>query len=182
VTIWSMFMDGLLIRLHIQVVCRDLWALHLTLLPSPPPAEPYFHAQEVGGAKQGSSATRKSQGDVNTPRESGDEEDKDGGNGSSSSDNESREEEEDQELAALLRENSESSSSSDSEDGEGEITKGNVRKHKPPGKRKKKQSGTQEVLASTVAVLMLACWTMRIPVIYMDFVRSADVCVLSWML
>lgn len=34
---------------HQQVVCRDIWALHLSLIPEPPPAEPYLHMQERRG-------------------------------------------------------------------------------------------------------------------------------------
>ena len=30
----------------VQIICRDTWALHLSLLSSPPPPEPYFHAEE----------------------------------------------------------------------------------------------------------------------------------------
>ena len=49
-----------------KMICRDIWALHLSLLPTPPSAEPYFHSQGVtdpttkaegsqGGVKQSAS-------------------------------------------------------------------------------------------------------------------------------
>ena len=38
----------------IQAICRDLWALHLSLLPTPPSPEPYIHAQELRGEATGS--------------------------------------------------------------------------------------------------------------------------------
>jgi RNA polymerase I-specific transcription initiation factor RRN7 len=151
----------------VQIICRDLWALHLSLIPSPPPAEPYFHAQEV--SKEGRDSIEERTEDLSASRDSGHEEDmgSDPSEDESSSTEDKIEDEEDRELAALLRENSESSSSSE----EGEGDKSTIPKPKPPAQRNQKTSGPQEVLASTVAVLMLACWTMRIPVIYLDFVR-----------
>jgi len=60
-----------------------------------------------------------------------------------------------------MRENSELSSSSDE----------NERQEKPLRKRKAKGKPVQEGAVSTIAVLALGCWTLRIPVMYRDFAR-----------
>ena len=88
-------------------------------------------------------------------------------------DGEEDREEDDPELAALLQMNSDMSSSSDAEDErEGEL-KGQEQgewKTKVKGKSKKGRYA-YEMPASTIAVLIVACWTLRIPVMYRDFTR-----------
>lgn len=103
-------------------------------------------------------------------------------------DNEAEEDEEDEELAALLQENSEessSSSSSSSEDESGTETgqkpklkntkkgkeKDDTGDKKQKGKKKNKGRHVYESPASTLAVLITACWTLRIPVLARDFIR-----------
>ena len=68
------------------------------------------------------------------------------------------------ELEALLRENSDISDSSDEED-DNLVSAGN---EKP---RKSKGRFVYESPVSTVAVLVVGCWTLRIPVMYRDFSR-----------
>jgi len=60
-----------------------------------------------------------------------------------------------------MRENSELSSSSDETE----------RQDKPLRKGKTKGRPVQEGAVSTIAVLVLGCWTLRIPVMYRDFAR-----------
>ncbi|KAF7793654.1 hypothetical protein EIP86_004769 [Pleurotus ostreatoroseus] len=167
-----------------EVICRDIWALHLSLLPNPPPAEPYLYACEQAGGKnrQSDPSQRlKDDGDVAEQQQgSSDEEaDKDkqesdnSGSSSSSSneddDEDDEEEEEDPELERLLRENSETPSSSEDED---------QPRPKPPQDTKKRKSRdvhrSYDAPAGNISVLMLACWTLRLPVMYMDFVRLIE--------
>ena len=114
-----------------QTVCRDLWALHLSLLPDPPPAEPYLHAQENVESDRGDAEDMEEQPPSSLPSEgfssrldsdqeagSGDESDrKEEGKQALNND---EEEEEDSELEALMRENSDLSSSSDEDETQGE--------------------------------------------------------------
>jgi len=68
------------------------------------------------------------------------------------------------ELDALMQENSDISESSD-EEGEKLMAAG----HKKPSKSKGRFA--YESPASTIAVLVVGCWTLRIPVMYRDFSR-----------
>ena len=52
-----------------QTVCRDLWALHLSLLPDPLPAEPYLHAQENIGTDRGDAEDTEEQPPSSLPSE-----------------------------------------------------------------------------------------------------------------
>lgn len=74
----------------------------------------------------------------------------------------------DPDIAELLRINSESSSSGDEdyEDDEGKEPA------KPPIKRDRHVKCERPI--STVVVLVLACWTMRVPVVYADFARCVS--------
>lgn len=140
-------------------MCRDIWALHLSLLPNPPPAEPYFHTQGTEGV-EGTGAKRGAGDDGGQGHEQK--------AGDSGSDGEG--DQKDQELELLMREaEASSSSSSDDDHGEG----GAAAKPMHPAKKgpSKRYSSRREHVASTISVLVLACWTMRIPVIYKDFIR-----------
>ena len=170
----------------LQVICRDLWALNLALLPDPPPAEPYHHAQE---SLSGRADVVKSQkikeesqddqyaSDLGDDGSGGSGEDEANGSQDEHMENrkekgylspdEDQDEDEDPELEALMRENSDVSElSDDNEEGEKLLVPNTA-------KKKKLNNGKSpyESLASTIAVLMLACWTMRIPVMYQDFTR-----------
>ena len=96
----------------------------------------------------------------------------DDGESTTDDENGSQTTEDDPELAAMLRENSIASSSSEDEDegegGAGSADKPNSqpRKHRGPGSRRK-----YEAPPSTIAVLALACWILRVPAMYLDFIR-----------
>ena len=191
------------ISIH-QAICRDLWSLHLSLLPTPPSPEPYIHAQELRGEATGSvgdvsailsqshrpkaskpdldpdtstSTTKQPDGvdaDASPRREQSDSEDSSLSDDDNDSGNENRRPspEDDPELAAMLLENSIASSSSEDEDegegGAGSADKPNSqpRKHRGPGSRRK-----YEAPPSTIAVLALACWILRVPAMYLDLIR-----------
>ena len=84
--------------------------------------------------------------------------------GSDSDDDEGKRPEEDTLLADLLKEASESESSED------EKSQATPRKTKSA----RKPRNTYELPAGNIAVLMMACWTMRLPVMYKDFIRYVD--------
>ncbi|KII95103.1 hypothetical protein PLICRDRAFT_202168 [Plicaturopsis crispa FD-325 SS-3] len=161
-----------------EIVCRDTWALHLSLLPNPPPAEPYFHQKESGGdsrSPEKDSAPHMTQTKFSTPEraENPAENEKDGSSSSNSSSSSSSssedEDEEDPEFARLLQENSDSGTSSD------EGAPGDSKPIPPVGRSKKKGRRSEyESPASNLAVLMFSSWTMRIPVTYMDFQRIIE--------
>ncbi|KAL1694517.1 hypothetical protein GGG16DRAFT_47033 [Schizophyllum commune] len=162
-----------------EAICRDLWALHLSLLPTPPSPEPYIHAQELRGETSGpagdlgANLSQSHRPEASNPNLDPDTsistiKQPDGVD----ADANPRREQNDPELAAMLRENSIASSSSEDED-EGEGGAGSAdnpnaqpRKHRGPGSRRK-----YEAPPSTVAVLALACWILRVPAMYLDFVR-----------
>ncbi|KAF9569285.1 hypothetical protein CPC08DRAFT_623499 [Agrocybe pediades] len=149
-----------------EVICRDLWALNLALLPDPPPAEPYHHAQEsLMGEEQDSQNVSDTDEDEDVKSVAdGDEQKLD----DVTPEEEEEEEEEDPELEALMRENSDISDSSD--EGEDDEARTSV----PKKKHFSKGKSPYESLASTIAVLVVACWTMRIPVMYQDFARIIE--------
>ncbi|KAJ7590937.1 hypothetical protein C8J56DRAFT_1163014 [Mycena floridula] len=124
-----------------ELVCRDIWALHLSMLSIPPPAEPYYHSRGDEAAK--------------------DPEGEDGTN---------VDDDEDEDLAQLLKENSDISSSSSSEDEQD----GNATVPSIPIERKKRGTHRYERPASMIAVLTLACWSLRIPAMYRDFTRIIE--------
>jgi len=121
----------------LQIVCRDVWALHLTLLPSPPPPEPFLYAQDTGGSRHEQQKDPEENSEVSESSTTSSESEKD-------SESESLPEADDDSPTSLPI---------------------------PTVKRRNKRTSPYEVLASTVAVLVLACWIMRIPIIYMDFIR-----------
>ncbi|KAH8105869.1 hypothetical protein BXZ70DRAFT_398730 [Cristinia sonorae] len=158
-----------------EIVCRDIWALHLSLLPSPPSPEPYFFRHDMAGEPP-RSAGGNSGGTTHTIPEEGQEaEDKE--DGKSSSDLSTDSEDEYARMADLEREVSESpTSSSDEEEGETN-DQAESRKKAPttaPRPRNQRTYNTYDSPLSTIAVLMLSCWTLRIPVTYMDFIRAIE--------
>ncbi|TDL29574.1 hypothetical protein BD410DRAFT_710126 [Rickenella mellea] len=143
-----------------KVVCRDTWALHLSLLDSPPPAEPYFQAEEGNRANDADKQTTE------------DDRDKDV-SGTSSSDGD-KDEVDDPEMGALLMENSETEGSDDDGTAESPLKKPIF--DNPATKRRKGDSP-----AGNVAVLVLACWTLRLPVVYTDFIRLIEAYTLPYL-
>jgi RNA polymerase I-specific transcription initiation factor RRN7 len=142
-----------------QIVCRDIWALHLSTLPWEISPEPLLHKQD-GESNQPPSIKRSSKREPARPEELGDA--KDEGSDSESIDSSSSEEEEDPELDALLEQLSASS-----EDGEPDPSSAPIEPIHPI----RKQRGVYELPANNIAVLILACWTLRIPVIFRDFTK-----------
>jgi RNA polymerase I-specific transcription initiation factor RRN7 len=154
-----------------QTICRDIWTIHLSLLPNPPPAEPYFHLQETQCETQTNiqKATIPNSKRTQTLPDEGKTSREEDEHGSSESSSEDEEDEEDPEMAQLLRENSASGSSDD--DG---VVDPALKRSENSTRRawKKGLLSRYDSPASNVAVLMLACWTMRIPVICADFRKS----------
>lgn len=144
-----------------QIVCRDIWALHLSLLPSPPIAEPYLFSQGI--------STEQSQAAPDKPADE-DGSDKHGSDSDNSSvtltSESSSSDEEDDEMESLLRENSVAASSSESEDEE-------AHRGQHPETEARKARQLYEYPMANISVLMLACWTLRLPVMYGDFGRCA---------
>ncbi|THH19848.1 hypothetical protein EW146_g1408 [Bondarzewia mesenterica] len=177
------------------IICRDVWALHLSLLPSPPPPEPWLHEQDVGGnpskrvhdsanPKLARTKPEKDEGKSDLGEEPSS--DKDGhetsndSSSSSSSSSESEEESEsdegdtDPEMDELLRDLSETSSSvGDGNHGDDASDKPRPKPHKRTSKIKS-AAGRHDGPASNIAVLVLACWTIRLPIIYMDLIRLIE--------
>ena len=163
-------------------MCRDAWALHLCLLPHPPPAEPYHHLVEQYGGKRARDSGEPQQEppsnlsqeeNANAP-EGKDEVDGERASGSSSSSSSSDDDDahmaQDDEMDQLLRENSEASSSEE----EDQLDPSQPVQHEPRGKSDSKGKSPNrgyDSPASNIAVLMVACWTMRIPIMYMDFIK-----------
>ncbi|THH08639.1 hypothetical protein EW145_g2573 [Phellinidium pouzarii] len=157
-----------------ESICKDTWALHLSLLPSPPPAEPYLHSQEQGEEKEEEPEKEQSEGSY---EKNEDEERSDPSSSESSSlDSGEGESEVDQEMAELLRQVSEAESS----ESEGqERTQSNQKEgvsHKPKVKWRREVSP-----AATIAILIHSCWFMRIPVIYKDFVQLIETYTLPYL-
>ncbi|KIM46103.1 hypothetical protein M413DRAFT_16851 [Hebeloma cylindrosporum] len=161
--------------LEFETVCRDLWALHLSLLPDPPPAEPYLYAQETVGADRGDledageqppSLNEGSSSRIDSDQEENESDRNEEERKHALNNDEDEEEEEDSELEALMRENSDLSSSSDEDEMQG------IPLPKKTGKRKGRS--VEESPVSTIAVLVLGCWTLRIPVMYRDFARIIE--------
>ncbi|KAK0230899.1 hypothetical protein IW262DRAFT_442222 [Armillaria fumosa] len=128
-----------------ELVCRDIWALNLTLLPEHPPPEPYHY---VHGENAGSQ-------DDDDQAPSSDENDEDG--------------DEDGILATLQ---ADTSSESEPEGGDGD----GLGLGEPKQTRKKRSPDLNKYrsVTSTIAVLMLACWAMRIPVMFRDFISAIE--------
>lgn len=165
-----------------QLVCRDVWALHLDLLRDPVPAEPYHHTQQQGEADDadnvaslGMHEVKKSTGDWQQPdggsRDNGPqrtEQEGDDIESDSGSDSDLNE----RELDQLMKENSDVSSS---ETGDEETSNSDptlkARKKKKRGTRSRNWHHIYESPPSTIAILMVACWVLRVPCLYRDFAR-----------
>ncbi|KZS97967.1 hypothetical protein SISNIDRAFT_405751 [Sistotremastrum niveocremeum HHB9708] len=136
-------------------VCRDIWALHLSLLPDVPPPEPFLFATGTGEKNK---SGREKSGDGASGEESG----------SSSGSSESSEDEDDENERTLARMMREASIAGDEHDGIPHIPQPIASSSK---KNKRHEFDTP---ASTIAVLVIGCWLLRVPVMYMDFVRLIE--------
>lgn len=138
-----------------QIICRDLWALHLSLLPSPPPPEPLLHQQATQGhvsnhtSEETDAQGEKASADLSDPSSS-----------------EGDDIEGDADIEDLLRELSESSFSEDDKDDKPAQPRP---RPEASGRKLKPFSGNGPV--SNIALLMVACWTLRLPVMYLDLIR-----------
>lgn len=120
----------------------------MNLLPNPLSAEPLLYQEETRGPKTSSRAKKPETPSTDSvSEESGD----------------SSGEDPDPEMDALLREMSEPSSSDDDD----------VLTRPTPADKvhRRKERGTYEFPANNIVVMVLACWTLRIPITYMDFSR-----------
>ncbi|KAJ4481643.1 hypothetical protein C8J55DRAFT_535845 [Lentinula edodes] len=191
-----------------EMVCKDLWALHLSLLQDPPPSEPFFDARPTRTfrpnlakgkvqpddqpsnirsktkSRPHSTETRpssplpsdspsssSSEQDVpGDPKDSDDDDDQDSGvGGVGKKRSEEQEDSEDSEMAELMRENSESEDDDDSELNDAD-SKGQMR-GEAGEKRRKRGHSAHEGPMNNLAVLVVACWTLRIPMMYSDIIR-----------
>jgi len=141
----------------VQIICRDLWTLHLSLLPSPPPPEPLLHQQATRGhVGEHASEEIDTQGEKASPELS----DARSPEGDDFENNTGVDE--------LLRALSESSSSEDDKN----ESQGQPRP-KPESSGRKLEPFGRNSPASNIALLMVACWTLRLPVMYLDLIRLA---------
>ncbi|KIM68791.1 hypothetical protein SCLCIDRAFT_13532 [Scleroderma citrinum Foug A] len=144
-----------------EIICRDLWALHLSAIPNPPPPEPFHHIQDMnsGATTLGGHVAKDTDGwqqnDAQPNARTSSFRDEDGV---------------DAELEALLQESSEVSSTDlDSSEEEHPLPR-----QKLHVKRSGSCAGYFDPPDSTIAILVLACWTIRVPVVYMDFVSAIE--------
>jgi len=142
-----------------EIVCRDIWALHLSTLPRPISPEPLLHRED--GEVEPSSPIKHSP--EREPARSDQSRDVGGeGSGSESIGSSSSEEEEDPELEALLEQLSASS-----EDGDPDPPSAPIEQTCPA----RKAWGVHELPANNIAALILACWDLRIPATFRDFTK-----------
>ena len=141
-----------------QIVCRDIWALHLGSLPHAISPEPLLHKQD--GEAEPTSIKGFSEQEPVHSRPFRDAEDE--GSDASSSASSSSEEEKDPELEALLEQ---LSASSEEDDANPSSTM--IEQNRPA----RQGRGIYDLPANNIAVLILACWTLRIPITFRDFTK-----------
>ncbi|KAI0938084.1 hypothetical protein AcV7_003374 [Taiwanofungus camphoratus] len=120
------------------------------------------------GPSQEQAATSRNDTSDSEADNNGDDTPVSGSSSSSSSSSSSEDEADDPVMAELMRENSETSSSYDEDDND--LGEPSVKKEV----KRKKIYRQYDAPASNVAVLMVACWTLRLPIIYMDFIRLIE--------
>ncbi|KAF9268060.1 hypothetical protein L218DRAFT_1053429 [Marasmius fiardii PR-910] len=146
-----------------EMICRDIWTLHLNLLPDPPSAEPHFdRPQEQNDTLRavGPSESKKLQAYAESVSSSSEE------NENRQANDETYEsDQEDPSIAELLRQNSETESD-DEDQNDDDRTQG-----QQVSAVRKKHHVIYETPLNNLAVLVIACWTMRIPILYRDLLR-----------
>ncbi|KAL9712889.1 hypothetical protein Ac2012v2_004129 [Leucoagaricus gongylophorus] len=157
-----------------EIVCRDIWSLHLSLMRDTPPPEPWLHLQE-----QENRDRNQSQGNLmhqaanaNTPDNTTEplESSVDNGGDQEDATEEGKSETDDNpEMEELLRQNSEISSSSDEDDPDDPALI-SERIHMDERRWTRMAAGP----ASALAVIMVGLWQLRIPVMYKDFARIIE--------
>ncbi|KAF8529135.1 hypothetical protein BU17DRAFT_36968 [Hysterangium stoloniferum] len=150
--------------LEFEVICKDIWALHLSLLPRPPDPEWAMNEAHQGhgdptGSASGSDSGPDDQGDW-TLRDDGDKGEK-----------QDEKDETEAILDDLLKE-AEATPGSDGDTDSDGGTRANRKGNRTAPEKKKRN--TYEAPAGNIAVLMMGCWTIRLPVMYRDFVRLIE--------
>jgi RNA polymerase I-specific transcription initiation factor RRN7 len=143
-----------------QIVCRDIWALHLSTIPHTISPEPLLHKQD-GEPEPSSPIKRFSERELVHSGRSQDVEDE-GSNPESMASPSSEEEEEDPELEALLEQLSASS-----DDDDPDLSSAPTKQTQTTPKAR----GMHELPANNIAILTVACWTLRIPITFRDFTK-----------
>ncbi len=147
-----------------QATCRDLWTLNLALLPNPPPPEPYVAKDGEfpdNDAEQDTDAIVDSIAGVTIQSDN----EAEGSGSSSEQSSDSDGEDEDEDLRDMMRAASEAPNIVD---GTEAVPRVYIRSERR--KLKRKRHGYDSP-AANIAVLVVSCWWLRIPVTYMDFVR-----------
>lgn len=134
------------------------------MLPDPVPEEAYQDLEPQVEDKEGDREEGAKASAEDADEQSLKGEDKE----ASSFEEEEKEEEVGTELEALMRENSDFSSSSSSDEKRAAIPSTKKR-----GKAKRKQGrSSYDRPVSTLAVLVVACWMIKVPAMYRDFTWS----------
>ncbi|EJD01099.1 uncharacterized protein FOMMEDRAFT_88501 [Fomitiporia mediterranea MF3/22] len=165
-----------------ETICRDTWALHLSLLSSLPPPEPYLHTEEQYVRHQ-TELPGKGKEDEITQKE----EEHSGDAVTSSSDADSlaspddegedaTDESIDENMSELLREASETDSSESGGEEQGPSLQGKGTSRKP-----RKVWRRNDSPAATISVLVHSCWIMRIPVMYKDIINLIETYTLPYL-
>ncbi|KXN89663.1 RNA polymerase I-specific transcription initiation factor rrn7 [Leucoagaricus sp. SymC.cos] len=160
-----------------EVICRDIWSLHLSLLRDPPPPEPYSYLQDQEHinrkAPQGDLERKISEASTLSPIEeqAPSPSNEDGVDQEDAGETEKSDSGDDSEMEELLRQNSEISSSSD--EGDQDDPSQMPRAARIDGRRIK-TTRIIESPASALAVMMVALWQLRIPVMYQDLARVIE--------
>jgi len=139
----------------------------LGLLQSPPPPEPLLHKQATQGHPSDAGSKSAAFSNSKSRLTADDEGVGETGEISPRQSSESGDSEKDSEMDELLFLFSESSLS---EDDNGDDDNDQARP-KPEGSGRKVDTFVHNGPASNVALLMVACWTLRLPIIYMDLIR-----------
>ncbi|KAF7301745.1 hypothetical protein MIND_00740100 [Mycena indigotica] len=136
----------------VQVVCKDIWTLHLSLLRDSIPeefAEGSSEEEEVDPATTHSQEQSIQMEEIHVNPETK----------QSSSDDDN-----DAEIDQLLAENSQSESDSE---GDPDVVPTTTTTSRSKGQRNRGRHKHDRAY-STLAILVLACWTLRIPILYRD--------------
>lgn len=142
-----------------QIVCRDIWTLHLSTVPHVISPEPLLHTQD-GEPEYFPPFKRLSERELAHSGRSRHGEDE--GSGSESTASSSSEGEGDPELEALLEQLSASSEGDDPG-----LSSSPARQSQTT----RKARGVYDLPANNIAILILACWTLRIPITFRDFTK-----------
>lgn len=142
----------------VELICRDIWALHVSSLVNPIPPEPLEHEIRLrdGKPKENPATPNPLKQQAKKTNVSSAE-----NSDASTSDSEL----DDLVIAALMRENSESECSAYAEEDK------KPRPMTPKAIKKITREHEFEMPISTIAVLTVAAWTLRVPLIYQDLLQ-----------